>query len=606
MLVNSVQQVIEMFRASLILALDTEAMGLDWNDRMFSIQITDRIKTAYLNFHDKYNAPYAYPVLPRSDLKLLQQELLSDPKRYWFIHNAKYDMRRLEMEGLEIMGDIHDTMLMERYVRNNYLKYSLDACLQRRGKSKNDTVEKWIEKNKAFTLVPVVGRKKPDKRKHYDRVPLDIIVPYGCDDVVDCFDIGMDQLEHFRKNPDLSGIVANELRLVKTVYRMESRGIRVNKDYCARMFDREMMLVKECEERINELTGKKFKTGPNFLEEVLREQGVELQYNEETGNPILNKNTLPNMDNAVASTILELREHEKRAVASYASYSRYTGDDGILHPNFNIGGTNTGRFSGSNPNLQQVPKEEELESMEENPVRGAFIPRDGYILVSIDYDQMEYRLMADYAGELEMIAAINGGEDPHTYVAKLLDIARKKAKTVNFGLLYGMGLNSLAGALKVGVNEARNLKYSYFRRLPRVENLFGASKTIALSRGYIYNKYGRRIFLDDPKFAYKLVNYLIQGTGADVVRHAMPKIDAMFQENKALSGMLAQIHDELLFEIHESELHLIAKCREIMENEYEPFNGMRLTAGVSWSKKSWAVRDQIDGIPTLEEIRRSA
>ena len=604
MLVTSIQQVIEMFRASVILALDTEAMGLAWNDPLFSIQITDRVNTAYLNFHDKYQGPWAYPVLPRSDLKILQEELLSKSYKYWFIHNAKYDMRRLEIEGLEIYGSIHDTMLMERFIRNNYLKYSLDACLIRRGRGKNDTVKKWIEDNKAFTIVEVAGRKKPDKLLHFDRVPLDIIVPYGCDDANDCFDVGMDQLQFFRENPELSGIVANEIELVKAVYAMESRGIKTDRVYIQQQYDNELILIAECIERIQELTGKTFKTGPNFLEEVLNAQGIELKYNDKTGHAILNKDSLKGMDNAIASTILELREHEKRAGASYAAYLRYTGDDGILHPTFNIGGTDTGRFSSSNPNIQQVPKEEELEAVDSNPVRASFVPREGFFFLAIDYDQMEYRLMADYAGEMEMIEAINGGEDPHTFVAKMLNILRKQAKTVNFGLLYGMGIGSLAGMLKMDFMGAKMLKMRYFHRLQRVENLFNASKQIAMSRGYIFNSYGRRVFLDDPKWAYKLVNYLIQGTGADIIRHAMVKIHKTLLPMQ--SGMVAQIHDELLFEIHESEIHIIPELIRIMEEEYRPFNGMKLTVGASWSKKSWAVRDMKDGIPTTEDLKEAA
>jgi len=212
--------------------------------------------------------------------------------------------------------------------------------------------------------------------------------------------------------------------------------------------------------------------------------------------------------------------------------------------------------------------------------------------------------MADYAGEMEMIEAINGGEDPHGFVARMLNILRKQAKTANFGLLYGMGIQSLADMLKQSFTEAKNLKMRYFLRLPKVENLFNACKRIAISRGFIFNKYGRRVYLDDPKWAYKLVNYLIQGTGADVIRHAMVKIHKRMKGMK--SGMVAQIHDELLFEIHKSELHIIPELIAIMENEYQPFNGMRLTAGASWSAKSWAAKDMIDGIPTIEDLEEVA
>jgi DNA polymerase-1 len=186
----------------------------------------------------------------------------------------------------------------------------------------------------------------------------------------------------------------------------------------------------------------------------------------------------------------------------------------------------------------------------------------------------------------------------------MMSITRKPAKTMNFGLLYGMGLAALAKALKVDMDKARQLKTLYYSKLKKVEKLFDIAKRRAIERGYIFNSYGRRSWLDDVQFAYKLVNYLIQGTGADVVRHVMPKIDSLLMDTR--SGMLIQAHDELVFEIHKDELHLIPEIKRLMEVEYVPFNGMYLTAGVSWSAKSWAQRDMIDGIPTEEDLRRLA
>jgi DNA polymerase-1 len=185
-----------------------------------------------------------------------------------------------------------------------------------------------------------------------------------------------------------------------------------------------------------------------------------------------------------------------------------------------------------------------------------------------------------------MIAAINGGLDPHTYVAELLGISRKFAKTLNFGLLYGMGPTKLAEALGCSYQEAVNFINLYFSKLPRVKVLFDKVKRTFLQRGYIFNKYGRRYYLDDAKFAYKLVNYLIQGTGADTVRMAMPKIADVLRRTK--SAMLLQVHDELVFEFDVDDLHLIPKIKEIMETTYTPFNGMKLTVGCEWSKISWA------------------
>lgn len=138
-------------------------------------------------------------------------------------------------------------------------------------------------------------------------------------------------------------------------------------------------------------------------------------------------------------------------------------------------------------------------------VRHAFRPREGFLFVMMDYDQMEYRIMADYAGEMGMIEAIKGGLDPHTYVANMMGVERKPAKTLNFGLLYGMGLQKLADALGVDIETARSLKARYYSELRKVQQLHRNIQDTAKSRGFVRNKYGARYYLDKPEFAYKLV-----------------------------------------------------------------------------------------------------
>lgn len=597
MLAESISHVLDEFGTKPELALDTETFGVEWDDKLFSLQISTDTTALYLNFDPKH-AEVA-TVFDRSDLQVLQRELFSRLNITWFIHNSKFDMRRLAIEDCFLMGNIWDTMLMERYVRNNYFKYSLDECLKRRGREKDDKPKKWIAENKAYTMLEVPGKATKEKRMHFDRIPLEIIVHYGCTDAKETFFLGKDQQAHFEKNPELIPLIKNEMKLVKAVFAMEERGILLNREMCEAGFQHEMSQANECADRIEQMTSRQFKGGPKWLKEVLGEQGVEFKVNE-NGNAVFDKNALKNMDNAIASTILAMRDHEKKANSFYASFLRHADNAGVVHPNFNVGGTDTGRFSCNNPNIQQVPKEEKLDPNELFAVREAFIPRPDFIFVMMDYDQMEYRLMADYAGEHEMIEAIKNGLDPHTYVANMMGVTRKEAKTLNFGLLYGMGVQKLADSLGISFNEAARLKQLYFTKLPKVQALFQAAKNRAMSRGFIYNKYGRRAYLDDPRFTYKLVNYLIQGTGADVVRHALPKIHYHLYGKR--SACLIQVHDELLFEIHKDELHLIPELRVIMESEYQPFNRMNLTCGVEWSAKSWALKHKQEGIPTQQQV----
>lgn len=611
------------------IALDTETFGLRWNDRLFSLILATEKENFYFNFLN-YNQTVHY-----SDYALfwhLQQRLFNDPSKLWFIHNAKFDMRRLEIEGCSLKGDVWDTQCMERFVRNNYMKYSLEACLERRGWKKDDKVAKYIEEHPkdCITRIKIPGKAKKEVLKHYDKVPFALMYEYGLIDGRETYKLGKDQQAYFAKNPELLPLVENEKKLVKAVFNMESRGIRMDPELCREAMVRDEIVIKSLYEELEREVGLPYKSGPKWLTSVLNDQGVEYATSDK-GNPIFDKHALKTMDHSITNKIMEIRHYETRVRTFYSAYLYFADNSSVLHPNFNIAGTSTGRFSSSEPNLQQVPKEEGADP--DNTIRQIFKPRPGFIFVMMDYDTMEYRLAADYAGEMEMISAIKGGLDPHTFVANMMGVERKPAKTLNFQNLYGGGIAKLCTslfkptskldtlklvckrhiynskrltakeiatiqripdeALKNDIAElkkAQALQNKYYATLPKLEKLFDNAEKTALSRGYIFNRYRRRIYLDDKKFAYKLVNYLIQGTGADIVRHAIVKMDQLFKDTK--SKLILQVHDECLAEIHLSELHLIPKMRKIMEEEYSPINGMNLTVGVDWSDKSWATEDK--------------
>jgi DNA polymerase-1 len=583
-------------------SLDTETYGLKYEDKAFSAQITNGQTSVYFNFKDYEDGT---PIVSYQDF-VDTISCVDGGGVIWYIQNAKFDMRRLDMMGYELRGNIWDTWPMERLIRNNYLGYSLDDHLKRRNKAKNDTVAEYIKENGLVTSVVVDGRKTKEKIKHYDQVPPYLIIPYGLDDVEDCFFVAEDQRKYLRElnDPKINELVITEMKLIKTVYEMEKTGIKIHRPYCEEGKIYEHGETLKCIADIEKMSGKKFKTGPIWLKGVLDDNNIPYKVDEETGNPILDKYALQNMGTPLTDKILEMRDHEKKGGAFYSSILHLADSCDIIHPNFMVGGTDTGRFSCSNPNIQQMPKEDKPSDLENKGifVRGVFVPRPNHIFVMMDYDQMEYRMLADYAGETDLIRKILDGLDPHTAVAQMLGIDRKSAKTINFGLLYGLGKDKLAKSLKIPAQEAVNLKNLYFSRLTRIQRLMYKIQDTAKGRGYVINKYGRRYYLDDPKFAYRMLNHLIQGSSADVVRHAMVKIHDYLENSGLKSKMLIQVHDELLFEIHEDELHIIPMLRGIMEDEYKPHNMMTLSCGVEWSPYSWASKDRIDGIPTIGDI----
>lgn len=560
------------------IVLDTETKGLKWHDRLFALQLKIRGSSAYyFNFLDYGNET---PYLDFSVLEKLKPLFLK-PNIRWVGHNIKFDLHKLALEGIRINGEVYDTMVMAHVLYNKHMSYSLDNCLKRIGLEKDDRVMKWITENKAYTTYHVEGKKTKEKDLHFDRVPWHIMCEYGFRDVEDTLALYLWQEAYFNKseNQDQIDLIHNNIELVKAVYNMEAEGISISEQYCIEAAEEHARNVQEITDDIERLTQQKYKAGSKWLKEILHDQGIELEVSDK-GNVILDKNALKQVPNAIAHLVLEMRDQEKHGTF-YSTFLRFKDRSGILHPSYRLTGTDTGRFSCSDPNLQQVPKEEK--AIEEgHTVRGAFYVDPEFYLVSMDYDQMEYRMMADYAGEMGMIEAIKGGLDPHTYVAQMMGVDRKLAKTLNFGLLYGMGLAKLADALNVSIDQAKVLKYRYYKELPNVQRLTRTIMDTAIARGYIRNRYNRRYYLDDPKFAYKMPNYLIQGTGADVVRHVIPKIDYMLEGAK--SKMLLQIHDEILFKIHRQETHLIPEIKRIMESEYKPMNGMNLTCGVEYSE----------------------
>lgn len=607
-----------------VIALDTETYGLKWDDKAFALQLAVQGGDSfYFNFHE-YPAEQNAPVSPKSVYAELH-DLWRNPNIRWVIANAKFDMRRLDIEGVHLNGDVYDILLMERIRYNRYFQYSLDACLKRIGHAKNDEVSLWIKDHKAYTTYHVEGKKTKEKDLHYDRVPFDIMTKYGFDDVDGNLLVYEDQMKYFKQpeNHEQIKLVHSNLQLTKTVFYMEKRGIQLDINFCNKRKEEETKLVSDKAKYIETLTNMEFKNGPKYLATVLRDQGVTLEVSDK-GNPVLDKNALSNIPNAVAHLVLEMREHEKRA-GSLQSIIRFADSYGVLHTNYRLGGTDTFRFSSGDPNLQNI---EACAKGDMQSPRTAFVPRQGKFFLSVDYKTMEYRLCADIAGEMDWIKAINDGADPHQWVADIMGVERKAAKTLNFMLLYGGGIAKLALALfpikadeatlkaickkfiygskrlkdeEIALlsrcpaeviehdipwlREAEKLKKIYSDSLPKVSAFTEKVQEVAVQRGYVKNYYGMRYFCDDPRFAYQIPNHLIQGTGACVIRNAMNRLDYCLEMTK--SAMLLQIHDELIFEIDNEERHLVPEIVRIMETEYVSQNGILLKCDAEYSTQSW-------------------
>lgn len=576
--------------------LDTETYGTGFLDRMFALQIATEQAVWYFNFHE-YGG--GVPSLDRARVLSALSSSLSDSDKVWFIHNSKFDLRRLAIEGHKIGGGVHCTQMCERFVYNQHMHYSFDACLKRRGMEKDDRVAAYIKEHK---LYEGTGN---NRRKCFEKVPFDIMFEYGCRDARDVRVLGLDQRQALEQH----AFYHNDLELEKVAYEMEEIGIRIREDYAQGGLNYERERQQATANELSRLAGEPFRSGPNWLRGIFDKHGVPYRTNPKTGKPVFDKAALDAIDHPIAGLIRQYRRHEKYASTYYQAYVE-SGE--LSHASIKLHGTDTGRFSYADPNLQNVPKEEELDDSIPFQVRGCFAPRtEDHCFVMVDFNQQEFRLLLDYAGEHDLIRRINDhGEDVHQATADLVGVTRKQAKTINFGLLYGMGASKLAAALNLPKSEATKIKDQYFAKLPKVQRLIQAIIAASERRGYVDTWVGRRLYTPKPwydkdtgslvRFDYVMPNHLIQAGCADIARMAMPPIHDLLKREAKSSAMLLQVHDELLFEIHKDELGIVDQIVQIMENTYRPFNGMKLTCGVDHSWKSWGRRDVVDGRPSLE------
>jgi len=579
---------------------DTETYGVHHDSKLFAIQISTATTTYYFNYHDYMDGT---PILDRKSIVKLQP-LFEDVRNLWYISNAKFDLRRISIEGIAITGSIHCTVMCERFINNQYLQHGLAAALKRRGHAKDDAVEKYIKEHKLWAWRQEIGKKTRTKDKFYWKVPFNIMFKYGCIDAREVRFLGEDQ----RKELKGESYYENDLKLEKVCFGLEETGIKVRQNYAHGGMEYEQGKQEECSRELELLSGVPYRSGPNWLSAAFDRYDVAYQRNPKTNNPVFDKTALAKIEHPIAKQIIQYRRHEKYSGTYYATYAY----NEVIHAQIKMHGTDTGRFSYAEPNLQNVPKEEKLDLSVPYQVRGCFEPREDFVFVMVDFDQQEFRLLLDYAGEHDLIKRINDdGEDVHQATADMVGVSRTEAKTLNFGLLYGMGEGKLAVALglptyterhkKTGElitksREARAIKDQYFARLPNVQRLIREIINTAEKRKYIKTWVGRKLHFPRKEMCYKAPNHLIQGGCGDIARHAMVSL-----QHNVLDGlksrMLIQVHDEILFEVHKSELGIVDALVYEMENTYIPYNNMRMTCGVEHSWVSWGKRDVVDGKP---------
>lgn len=547
----------EKLKLARVFAFDFETTGLSpyLGDRVFSLAFAWRedglIKTDF------------YYQLPELDLKQFQP-IFGDGSLIACAHNAKFEGRFLLSQGLFIRCKLWDTEVMSRVEFNNHMSYSLLNCVARIGLKKGDAVKEYMDSHKLYTK-----NSKGKKDYHFDKVPREIIEPYNRLDAELSLRLYEKQRDTFRGWNSSSEPIGNVLRLeldtTPYLLDMEHRGIRVDAAYCQRALAHERSRSNSAKLEFERIAGRTFTDSAKSLLPIF--ERFKLSYGRtDKGNASFREEEIRSQSsNPIVKLLLEHRDAEKRGTTYFENFLSLAGQDGRIHANIRQGGTATGRLSCAEPNVQNFTDDDE--STTPFPVRRAFIADPGYKIVSMDYAQMEYRLLMDEAQEEKIIEAILGGLDVHQATANLMGVDRKTAKNCGFALLYGAGTDKLAHMSGITRQRAEEIRNTYFRSLPAVARYARGLIDYAGYSPFCYNQFGRRYFFD-RNFSYKYPNYRIQGGCSDIFRKALIQAGEVLVGKKSFA--MLPIHDELVFSIHDTEMHLIPELKRAMISAYTP------------------------------------
>ncbi|MEM9902999.1 MAG: DNA polymerase I [Pseudomonadota bacterium] len=503
--------------------------------------------------------------------------MLEDPAILKIGQNLKYDAKILARLGITL-APVDDTML---------LSYAQHAGLHNHG------MDALAERYLGHSCIPIkelIGSGK--SQITFDRVEIDKAARYAAEDA----DVTMRLWHTFKPSLHKAQVTTvyetMERPMIPVLARMEMRGIKVDRDTLSRMSNAFSQKMAGLEAEIHELAGRSFSVGsPKQIGEVLFDElGLALPDGKmpkrgksgawSTGADVLEDlATVHDMPRR----ILDWRQLDKlKSTYTDALQTHINAETGRVHTSYSIAGASTGRLASTDPNLQNIP----VRTEEGRRIREAFVAEPGKVLVSLDYSQIELRILAHIAGIDALKDAFRDGQDIHAATAsemfnvpleEMTPEIRRQAKAINFGVIYGISGYGLARNLRIPRAEAQDFIDRYFERFPGIRDYMDDTVAFAKAHGYVQTLFGRKIHTPEINakgpgagFAKRAaINAPIQGTAADVIRRAMVRMELALGDVPA--GMLLQVHDELIFEVEEGAVDaVVARVREVMEGAADP------------------------------------
>ena len=555
---EQIQELIDKLKKQPEICFDTETTSIDANNA----------ELVGLSFAWQTGEAFYIPCPAEREecLSLLQPFLVlfNDSAKTWIGQNIKYDLLVIKWYGIEIKGAIFDTMLAH-YVTEPDGKSSMDALSAKYLGYEPVHIEELIgKKGKAQGSMRDV---EPEKIKEYAAEDADITLQLR--------NIFLEEL----KTKDVEKIFYEvENPLVKVLTDMEFEGIRIDENFLKEYSKVLEVEAKTSEESVYKQAGVRFNlASPKQLGEVLFDK-MKLDpkaKKTKTGQYATGEDVLVKLagQHKICDDILTFRELTKLKNTYIDSLPELINrKTGRVHTSYAQAVAVTGRLSSTNPNLQNIP----VRTDRGKEIRKAFIPRDeNHVLISADYSQIELRIVAAISGDVNMCAAFKTGKDIHTATAaKVFNVEEKdvtkemryKAKSVNFGIIYGQGAFGLAENLKISRGEAKEIINNYKKQFPNIQQYMDNTINFAKSTGYVETLMGRKRWLKDINSANftvrgfaerNAINSPIQGSAADMIKLAMIKIHAAFITHNFKSKMLLQVHDELVFDAHKDEVEII-------------------------------------------------
>ncbi|EGR0050037.1 DNA polymerase I [Vibrio vulnificus] len=561
-------------KASELFAFDTETDSLDYmvaNLVGLSFAVAEG-EAAYVPVaHDYLDAPEQ---LDREWVLAQLKPLLEDDTKAKVGQNLKYDASVLARYGIEMKGIKHDTMLAS-YVYNSV-----------GGKHDMDSLALRFLQHSCISFEQLAGKGK--NQLTFNQIDLNEAAVYAAEDADVTLRLHNRLFANIEQDEKLNAIYQEiEVPLVPVLSRMERTGVLIDDMKLSAQSQEIAVRLGELEQKAYEIAGQPFNmNSPKQLQTILFEQmGLPVIKKTPSGTPSTAEEVLQELalDYPLPSVIMEYRGLAKlKSTYTDKLPKMINPHTGRVHTSYHQAVTATGRLSSTDPNLQNIP----IRNEEGRRIRQAFVAPHGYKILAVDYSQIELRIMAHLSGDQALLDAFQQGKDIHAATAaEIMGVSieqvsseqRRRAKAVNFGLIYGMSAFGLAKQLGIPRGEAQAYMDKYFERYPGVMQYMEDTRSNAAQHGYVETIFGRRLHLPEitsrnvmrRKAAERAaINAPMQGTAADIIKKAMLLVDQWIQEEgNGRVKLLMQVHDELVFEVEESCLTEIeSKVQQLMES----------------------------------------